>query len=92
MLLKAQPSRGLASDSRAPLPGERFLASSPIEGSARPCRAPKEAAREAQAAAWVGPGRPVWHFALLAVTVGLAAGAQSGTLAGLVIGRGLLGG
>jgi hypothetical protein len=36
--------------------------------------------------------RAAWHFALLAGAVGLAAGALGGTLAGLAIGRGLLGG
>jgi hypothetical protein len=70
--------------------GERFL-SVFDQRAGTALHGVQEAAREAQQAARV-VDRAAWHFALLAGAVGLAAGALGGTLAGLALGRGLLGG
>ena len=70
--------------------GERFLGVFD-QRAGTALRGVQEAAREAQEAARV-VDRAAWHFALLAGAVGLAAGALGGTLAGLTLGRGLLGG
>ena len=72
--------------------GERFLSVfDQKRGPARPCTASRRPpGRRRRPLGW--SDRAAWHFALLAGAVGLAASALGGTLAGLAIGRGLLGG